>query len=963
MRLGSGPPRAPGPSRAAPAGAGPRALGLFISRDSEALSLLRRVGWSSDTAFEHGIGAEADHQWEHILKRLRAGDFDAILADPHLESFVGVSAGCRERWGPFGLPPRSAQDLPSQEVYHDNYILSKVAELFRVAVLLGVSVVVWAPVLVGPSAPVAFPPIADLRGVPGSVAGFAARGLRAESGRPAPFISWGFPHLEAPDSGPHLLHFVKGLVARGRRTLPPFVPALGGSGWRPEAPVRPQLFVPDELPGDLATIVDVDRPTPLRGVEPAGARALRRQEDALAVGGMRNPGHAVSKLPLLRATLSALRPILLKAVTQDLRISGVVSSILEGSRVEGLPADVVAHVRAGVAQALGVEASQGPGLQPALFEGLALAGDPDHHLHHWLREGAPLGVLHPVESAGIFPPTPCVQASPEQLAGLVTDYHQWENYRSAEEDPSIAEGLLQRMVDRGWAQAFDSYGAAQAELGSQDLVFNKLALVTRVKPDGSVKHRLVWDLLRSGVNGAVSQGERVVLPRLYDLVRDARALAQDHPDPAGDRTQVLLGIDIEDAFHQIPLRGDEQRFTLASIAGRIYVFRVIVFGSGSAPTVWGRFSALLGRTIAGVTDSRVLRLQIYVDDPVFVARGAQASIHQELAVALLWTAVLGYPVSWGKADGGSQLRWIGADVVHRPGELVIEVPEDRAQALLEDIREMGRRSAVSRRAVQQLAGRLNFFAGLIPVMRPFLATLWAAIAGSADEASGPGPSSGGAEARADRAARGGLVHVRRFRHGLRWFEAFFAGRRGSLRREFPLGRTRPVPAVAVVDASPWGIGGVLFLDGRPAQRFSDGITDADLAVFSAARGESAHNTTWEGLALVVALRLWGPCSGGWRVGLRSDSLGALMATSRLRSRSPGLSLIVAEIALMVAEWGLCLGSASHIPGAANTQADALSRLLAPEPSAVPPELASVPRAVVPVRPRGFWHALAFGNWD
>ena len=136
-----------------------------------------------------------------------------------------------------------------------------------------------------------------------------------------------------------------------------------------------------------------------------------------------------------------------------------------------------------------------------------------------------------------------------------------------------------------------------------------------------------------------------------------------------------------------------------------------------------------------------------------------------------------------------------------------------------------------------------------------------------------------------------------------------------------------------------------------------------MAVFCAARGESAHNTTWEGLALAVALRLWGPCSGGWRVGLRSDSLGALMATSRLRPRSPGLSLIVAEIALMVAEWGLCLGSASHIPGAANTQADALSRLLAPEPSAVPPELASVPRAVVPVWPRGFWHALAFGNWE
>ena len=39
---------------------------------------------------------------------------------------------------------------------------------------------------------------------------------------------------------------------------------------------------------------------------------------------------------------------------------------------------------------------------------------------------------------------------------------------------------------------------------------NRLALISKTKPDGSWKHRLVWDLRRSGVNMAILQGERVV---------------------------------------------------------------------------------------------------------------------------------------------------------------------------------------------------------------------------------------------------------------------------------------------------------------------------------------------------------------------------------------------------------------------------------------------------------------------
>ena len=949
---------------------GPRAIGVFISSTPVVppiADLLLRVGWDyrfCSLATNDNLGV--DHAWEALFSDIRSGDVDCVLIDPPRGSFRGPGAEARAHFGPHGLGTRREQDEVSDAVSLGNFFVLKAVELFKVSYVLRVSVLLALPAATGDPQVPAFAPAAVLADLPGVFVGPVPCRLRPGTSQSSILFAWGVRLVGLHSPIRFASQVVRGIIERGRHQLPAVAFSRGDHSWH-DVPV-PQggfpVLAPDELPGDLSRVVDIDRPTPLRGLGPPGAKEIKRQQDQLAVGGMRDPAAAVRRLPILRQSLLGLREIFTSAVDQDPRLRHAVEEVLSGHKIEGLPVDTVLVVREGLGRALGVApdpSAPSGGLQPHLFEGLAQAGDPDAHLATWLRQGAPLGVLHPVEPAGIFPPAPGPTATPEQLAALVSDLRDWSNYRSAEEDPEVALGLLRRMVERGWASAYSSLEAVHEALGSQDLVCNRLALITKVKPDGSLKHRLVWDLLRSGVNSVVNQGERVVLPRLYDLVKDVRALAAPRGGAQADDASVcsvLLGIDIEDAFHQIPLRHDEQRFTLAAIRGEIFVFRVIVFGSGSAPTGRGRFGAFLGRTTAGVVDPSVVRLQVYVDDPVFVARGPRAVVVRELAVGLLWAAALGYPIAWGKADGGSSLRWIGAQVTASAEVFSVEVPEDRAAELLRDIRDCLGKTVVSRRSVQQLAGRINFFAGLVPVMRPFLASVWAALSDAPDEASGPGPSSRGASARADRVRRQGLIHVRRFRHGLLWFEAFFAGHRGSLRRDFPLGADRPVPAVAVVDASPWGIGGVLFLQGRPVQWFSDGVTDDDLSVFDAARGESAFNTTWEGLALVVALRLWGRCSEGWRIGLRSDSLGALLAVSQLRARAPGLSLVVGEIALMIAEWGLCLGSAVHIPGSANALADALSRLRAPEPAVFPVALQGIPEAVAPPRPREFWQALS-----
>ncbi len=72
-------------------------------------------------------------------------------------------------------------------------------------------------------------------------------------------------------------------------------------------------------------------------------------------------------------------------------------------------------------------------------------------------------------------------------------------------------------------------------------------------------------------------------------------LAQDVVELTGSGRSgsniVLLGVDIAHAFHQIPLNPAERRFTLAVVGNHAHEFKVLVFGSGSAPTVWGRYAA------------------------------------------------------------------------------------------------------------------------------------------------------------------------------------------------------------------------------------------------------------------------------------------------------------------------------------------------------------------------------------
>ena len=46
--------------------------------------------------------------------------------------------------------------------------------------------------------------------------------------------------------------------------------------------------------------------------------------------------------------------------------------------------------------------------------------------------------------------------------------------------------------------SFPSSESLSTHLGTDELILNKLDLVSKAKPDGSTKHRIVWDYVGPG---------------------------------------------------------------------------------------------------------------------------------------------------------------------------------------------------------------------------------------------------------------------------------------------------------------------------------------------------------------------------------------------------------------------------------------------------------------------------------
>ena len=724
-----------------------------------------------------------------------------------------------------------------------------------------------------------------------------------------------------------------------------------------------------------------------RGSEQESARERKTREDLASNAGMRNPAEVLKRWPELGSAVTPVLAALRRARAADASLRGLVQCC--GKAPERPPPSecAVAKARAAVEQALGLPVgaaeephAASPWRYALVREVQRRARDPDVHVAKWLKEGAPMGLSATIEPGGLFP---LQSGEPENtMQDLEVSSVREGNHPSFRElhgqETSPGMTLVQEHVDNGFGLLLRDKKHAEAVCGAR--VFPApLGNITKPKDDGSLKHRLIQDLRRNGVNASVDLPERQVLPRPVDHAKALAKLARSAGE--GEGISVLV-LDFRNAFMSVPLATTERRFNCAEVPeglqrqrpklddeevdeGTFVLWRVLGFGGRPNPLVYSRAAsfamrsaqALLGRPTKKSQEKGLARVagQLFVDDPIWGLVGTEQEREESADLILLWWLCLGIPLAWDKGvwvDDAAEHQWIGVRFKSdSEGTTTMRLPPEFLKLFLENVEPFAQESVktVSVQDANRMVGRAGRIAHIVPEARPFAIALWVALAAARQ-------SDGGA---APREAPPGRVAVRRFRIAAKWMRALAAGTKDA---PFDLRRTISADGpkkwaqtdwFIECDASPWGGGAVLRFRETVAEWFAVTWRAEDAAHLTISPGLPKDQTFWEMAILMLGLVQWGDRFTTHELRCIGDNTGALGNILALKGRGPLLA-ISREIAWRQAQrrWRFSVG---HLPTEFNRVADALSRLAAPGRTAKRmPAAVSAARRVYPPKLAELW---------
>ena len=182
-----------------------------------------------------------------------------------------------------------------------------------------------------------------------------------------------------------------------------------------------------------------------------------------------------------------------------------------------------------------------------------------------------------------------------------------------------------------------------------------------------------------------------------------------------------------------------------------------------------------------------------------------------------------------------QLQW-------KDNEVTVFIPADKVLDFAVELEELLSKPVAPVAALRRAVGRLGWAATVLPHAKWAVARMWGALADK-EKAAQPGL----------KRSRGGdfthLIHTCRFAAAAGWLAAFWRGRQGPLVRKHSLERRRATATVEIVtDASPFGLGGYVTVQGQIFQWFSEPLTAGDAERFRLELGAPDGQCTWEALA-------------------------------------------------------------------------------------------------------------------
>ena len=685
-------------------------------------------------------------------------------------------------------------------------------------------------------------------------------------------------------------------------------------------------------------------------------RELREEENRKSIGGLRCARQSVQRSYNLRKAGEKIRYVI-EAMRDDRVLEAWEKDVQKGLEMEW-----VNKVRFALGAAFGVPVTANKELQPGLWKAmLSEAEDCEmNFIPQWLEFGFPLGINQDITPSGAFPlvdgDTAAVEASRAEGVMMQDDVGDHANYVSFNEAAEKGQAILDEMVELGRAVCYYSWNNVVQQLGSA-VRLTKLGCIVKLRSDGTEKVRIIVDSRRSGVNGMMKIRERVVLPRITDVMASWKRLIEAHQ---GHAEVEMMSADFKDAFNMLKLAEVEKPMVVVKGSNgehdqpRYYAFQVVVFGLAPGPLLWGRVAAAAMRLAQSAMWPSEAEVSTFVDDPLMLA--AHASLRERTwafaKYCVLWLA-LGLELSWGKAHRGWSIDWIGFNLQISAAKdswsMTVRLMEGKLLKLRELILDLRQcKGVVPLQKLQLAVGILGWVTSAMPMARPFVAMLWAAIITQK------------APARSTTRVRKGLVFVRQVDQALRWLEALlqeFDHKHGGLTKTL---RWSPWARMMVIqtDACPTGMGGFLSVEGCIVAYWYDTIHPVDEEVLGVKKGDPAFQSELELLALLVSLRAFAE----WLLGdefpagvlFRADNTATLMAAMELRGRSLLMAQLAAEVALEIESMQLPSQFGQHVPGIANDIADRLSRMSAH--GELPNALQGAQQVAVPLRGRTFYRS-------
>ena len=312
------------------------------------------------------------------------------------------------------------------------------------------------------------------------------------------------------------------------------------------------------------------------------------------------------------------------------------------------------------------------------------------------------------------------------------------------------------------------------------------------------------------------------------------------------------------------------------------------------------------------------------------------------------------------------MNWIGVKLglQWEQRKLLVSIPGKKLTELMEEIKGLIGKGMLSFKSLRSFTGRASWCAGVLPHARWAVNILYAVLTNYSEEVAS-GREEKRRAGRRDRRRKEHLVHETRVALPLEWLLRLFQSFSEGMERSIDLRRRQPTFSI-ILDASPWGLGGLLVhRQSRSLLEFFSSPIDArDEATLGITIGESSAQGAVEALAIVAAVRLWGKklCGEGLPVEIRSDSSVALAMARKLASASPAINFLGAALALALEQHHVGGVQAVHVPGALNKTADWLSRLAMPggPPGERPAVLAGAKERQAPERDQAFYGLPAPG---